>query len=169
MSRVRREWCAMLAKLVAPMDAERAAKAFVDMLPMLPPDDTLYTRATLDEAATCDRKTAVPTFADISRVLGHAAKARLPADVRMGYANPQWPSLPPERPMTAEEREQAVEAVAALKAELRAKGCGAKIEDVKPEPSYLTPLQMALAARQCGAIMRPDWARALAEHDRGVS
>ncbi|MDE2458600.1 MAG: hypothetical protein KGL20_05125, partial [Rhodospirillales bacterium] len=125
----------------------------------------LYNRATLDEAATCERKTAVPTFADISRVLGLAAQARLPANVRMGYTRPQWHSLPAEQPMTAEERKQALQVTAALKGELRAKGCGAKIEDVRPEPRYLTPLQLALAARKSGAIMRPDWALALSEHE----
>lgn len=87
---IRRQWCAMLAKLVAPIDPETAAKAFADMLPMLPADATLYTRQTLDAAATCERKTAVPTFADISGVLGRAAKDRLPASVRMGYK----PALP---------------------------------------------------------------------------
>lgn len=89
MSQIRRQWCAMLAKLVVPMDAERAAKAFVDMLPMLPVDDTLYTRATLDAAATCERKTAVPTYADLTNVLGCAAKDRLSVSVRMGYKPPE--------------------------------------------------------------------------------
>lgn len=165
MSRVRREWCAMLAKLVAPMDAERAAKAFVDMLPMLPADGALYNRATLDEAATCERKTAVPTFADISRVLGLAAQARLPANVRMGYTPPPPPPSTAQR-ATPEELERAAEIVELLKSELRAKNTIARMATEKPEPKYLTPLQQALAARQSGAIMRPDWIRILAEHDR---
>lgn len=119
MSQTRRQWCAMLAKLVAPMDPETAARAFVDMLPMLPPDDTLYTRATLDDAATCTRRTAVPTYEDLSRVLGRAAKARLPVAVRMGY-KPAAPMLDAPRPTQAE-RDYVAALVKALSAELKAK------------------------------------------------
>lgn len=89
MSQIKRQWCAMLAKLVAPMEPEKAARAFVDMLPMLPADETLYNRQTLDDAATCERKTAVPNFADLARVLGRAGLNRLPANVRMGYTPPE--------------------------------------------------------------------------------
>ena len=89
MSQIRRQWCAMLAKLVAPMDAETAARAFVDMLPLLPADETLYTRRTLEAAATCPRRTAVPTYEDIAATLGRAGLARLPASVRMGYKPPE--------------------------------------------------------------------------------
>lgn len=85
MSQVKRQWCAMLAKLVAPMEPELAARAFVDMLPLLPADDSLYTRATLEATARCERRTTVPTYADISAVLGRAARERLPVAVRMGY------------------------------------------------------------------------------------
>lgn len=96
MSQIQRQWCAMLAKLVAPMAPESAARAFVDMLPLLPADDTLYTRATLEATACCERRTAVPIFADISAVLGRAAKDRLPVAVRMGY-KPCPPLLEVER------------------------------------------------------------------------
>ena len=109
----------MLAKLVAPMEPERAARAFADMLPMLPVDDTLYNRQTLDAAATCERKTAVPNYADLSRVLGRAGLERLPVAVRMGY-KPPAPLLEP--PRTTPEDYEAVRAmVRALTAELKAK------------------------------------------------
>ncbi|MDE3023486.1 MAG: hypothetical protein KGI54_16830 [Pseudomonadota bacterium] len=167
-TRPKREWCAMLAKLTSPMDPETAARAFVDMLPMLPPDDTLYTRQTLDAAATCDRRTSVPTFADISRVLGEAQRASLPYDARNGYTGPQFPALAPAKPMTPEERKQTAavvaQKVAALKAEM-ARDCRVMPEANRPEPKYLTPLQLALAARQSGAIMRPDWAAVLADYE----
>lgn len=103
MSQIRRQWCAMLAKLVAPMDAETAARAFVDMLPMLPADETLYTRRTLESAATCARRTAVPTYEDIANTLGRAGVARLPVSVRMGYKPPETLLEAPRE--TAAERE----------------------------------------------------------------
>lgn len=123
MSVVRRQWCAMLAKLVAPMEPEIAARAFVDMLPLLPTDDALYTRATLEAAACCERRTAVPNFADLAKVLGRAGLERLPVTVRMGYQPPQ-PLLeaPCETPAA---REAAIArnqpALAALKAAALAK------------------------------------------------
>lgn len=162
----KRQWCAMLAKLVAPMDAERAAAAFVDMLPMLPTDDALYTRQTLDSVATCDRRTSVPNFADIARVLGEAAKARMPANVRMGYTPPSWPALD-DLSESDEARAEAADRAQAVISELRTIGHQMRGADGKPAPKHLTPLQMALQARACGAIMRPDWARALAAHEAG--
>lgn len=124
MSQTRRQWCAMLAKLVAPMDPETAARAFVDMLPMLPADDMLYTRATLDAAATCERKTAVPAYADLSRVLGRAAKDRLPVAVRMGYK----PALPRVQipPPTQAERDYVAALAKEVIAELKAKSAAEK-------------------------------------------
>ena len=119
MSQIKRQWCAMLAKLVAPMEPERAARAFVDMLPMLPVDDAVYNRQTLDAAATCERRTAVPTYADLSKVLGRAGLERLPVSVRMG-AKPSAPMLEPPR-ATAEERAAVSAMVRALTAELKAK------------------------------------------------
>lgn len=119
MSQTKRQWCALLAKLVAPMEPERAARAFVDMLPMLPADDTLYNRQTLDAAATCERKSAVPNYADLSKVLGRAGLERLPVRVRMGY-KPPVPLLEPPR-ATKEEREAVSAMVRALTAEFKAK------------------------------------------------
>lgn len=119
MSQIKRQWCAMLAKLVAPMEPERAARAFVDMLPLLPEDETLYNRATLEQAATCERKTAVPNYADLSKVLGNYGKQRLPAHIRMGYKPPMISHsvLPP----TQQERDEVRALVKALTAELKAK------------------------------------------------
>lgn len=119
MSQIKCQWCAMLAKLVAPMEPERAARAFVDMLPLLPADETLYNRATLEQAATCERKTAVPNYADISKVLGNASKQKLPAHIRMGYKPPVL-SLAPPKP-TEEECEAVSALVKAITAELKAK------------------------------------------------
>lgn len=119
MTQTKRQWCAMLAKLVAPMDPETAAKAFVDMLPLLPLDDTLYTRATLEAAATCERKTAVPNYADLSRVLGRAAKERLPVAVRMGY-KPALSQQNAKRP-TKSECDYVAALAKSLVAELKAK------------------------------------------------
>lgn len=123
-SQNKRQWCAVLAKLVAPMAPETAVRAFVDMLPMLPPDDTLYNRQTLEDVATCTRRTAVPTYADLSAVLRKAAYDRLPATVRMGYVPPKWRTLPPPAPPSQEEIEYVSVLVANLTAELRARGQG---------------------------------------------
>lgn len=69
MSEIKRQWCAMLAKLVAPMDAARAAAAFVAMLPVLPPDDACYSTEAALRIARADRRTSVPLFADIEKGL----------------------------------------------------------------------------------------------------
>lgn len=168
MSRVRREWCAMLAKLVAPMEPETAARAFADMLPMLPPDEALYTRQTLDAVATCDRRTAVPTYADISRVLGEASKARLPASVRMGYTPPAWPALGSDAGSPSQaERDAACARSQAVKAELRVMGTVARGGDEKPQPRHLTPLQLAQAYRAAGKPLRTGLRAALDGREGG--
>lgn len=55
----------------------------------------------------------------------------------------------------------------AIRDELAERSAAAKGVPARPTPRYLTKLQLALAAKVSGAIMRPDWARALAEHNSG--
>lgn len=89
MSEAKRKWCSVLAKLVAPLDAERAVKAFVAMLPMLPEDDRLFTDRAARNIAVGERRTAVPTFEDLERALKveavrleiEVARQRLPSDL----------------------------------------------------------------------------------------
>ena len=170
------QWCAMLAKLVSPMEPERAAKAFVDMLPLLPGDDDLYTRSALERAAKIERKTAVPGFADVDAALSAEWRERLPVRLRMG--GDYFPTLPaPNSPdqRTPEEIAHVQAKVTALKAEmasaraLQDEALGR--HEAKIAPKYLTPLQLALNARACGAIIMPGSVRAqlLAQHDAGVA
>ncbi len=65
MSEKKRRWCAILAKLVAPMDAARAAAAFADMLPALPDDDNLFSVEAACRVARKERRTALPTFREL--------------------------------------------------------------------------------------------------------
>lgn len=76
MSEAKRKWCAMLAKLTAPMDPAEAAKAFVNMLPMLPGDDAAYNRDTLEAAAIRQKgDPAIPNFDMMQRALTAWCKA----------------------------------------------------------------------------------------------
>lgn len=54
--------------------------------------------------------------------------------------------------------------VQALHAERDERRAAAKNPDARPTARHLTPLQLALDAKRTGAVMRPDWATALAEH-----
>lgn len=63
-SKHRRQWCAMLSKLVAPMDATTATKALVEMLPMLADvADGAFTAGSLDAVAGAVRR--VPTYSEL--------------------------------------------------------------------------------------------------------
>lgn len=76
----RRMWCAMLAKLVAPMDAERAAAALVAMLPMLKGfPDGVFTEGSVHTVCTSGRAQAdgshgplsrTPTYGELEAALG---------------------------------------------------------------------------------------------------
>ncbi len=155
------QWCSMLAKLVAPMDAERAAKAFVDMLPLLPADDDRYTRRALERAAKIDRKTAVPTFDDIDRAFAAEWKDALPAHQRLGGAPGALRIEHRRAEPTEAERQRVAAQAAAFKAEMEARQV---VEPPKVEPKYATKLQLALSASPAVLAMRPDLRAALAEH-----
>ena len=80
-SKAKREWCAMLAKLTSPMEAETATAAFVAMLPLLDFTDDAFNRSTLEAAARREPgDTAIPNFDKIARVLGEWFKARRPSE-----------------------------------------------------------------------------------------
>jgi hypothetical protein len=80
--RHRLQWVAMLAKLVAPMDATAAAKALADMLPMLADfPDAAFSIGSLQAIAGSAKRT--PTYADLRRGLGawwHANRGDMIAD-----------------------------------------------------------------------------------------
>lgn len=61
-------WAAMLAKLVAPMEAERAAKALADMLPMLNLPREAFTIESLRAIAQEGRKVSAGEYAPLTRV-----------------------------------------------------------------------------------------------------
>jgi hypothetical protein len=73
----RQQWAAMLAKLVAPMDATRAAKALADMLPMLADfPDAAFCLDSLDAVATKCR--FAPSYAELRGHLADWWKAHRP-------------------------------------------------------------------------------------------
>ena len=107
----RQQWVAMLAKLVAPMDATRAAKALTDMLPMLADfPDAAFTLDSLDAvAAQCKFP---PSYAELrghladwwkqhrtlpSAIVGKqpatAAQDEIDRDVRESWANITAPQV----------------------------------------------------------------------------
>lgn len=55
--------------------------------------------------------------------------------------------------------------VQALHDERDERRAAAKKSDARPAARHLTPLQLALSARAQGISLRPDLARALAEHE----
>lgn len=65
----RRQWVAMLAKLVAPMDAATAAQALADMLPLLAdvPEGAFEPASLTSAAAAAPHR--VPTFTELHRAL----------------------------------------------------------------------------------------------------
>lgn len=164
-------WCAMLSKLVAPMDPERAAKAFADMLPMLPEDDDLYTRSALERAAKIDRKTAVPTFEDLSAALAEEWRGRLPVAIRMGASPaPALPTPTPREPTDAEAA-HVTRRVDEAKAILAAAGARRDFcTNRGPEtarPRHVSKLELGLAEQRRGVPIeriRPDWRAALEAH-----
>lgn len=67
-SQQRRQWVAMLAKLVAPMDATAAAKALAGMLPLLVSlPDAAFTMRSLEAIAADMKRT--PTYAELRAAL----------------------------------------------------------------------------------------------------
>lgn len=155
----RRQWCAVLAKLVSPMDAHRAAAAFVDMLPMLSADERYYTPDTAKRVAKAERKTSIPTFGDIEAVFAEIYRERLPYSVRTGGSASIGVAV--ERisgtvtPSRTPEEIQAVRAqVAALKAEFAAARPAREV--TRPAPSYLDKLTLARIATPAVLASRPD-------------
>ena len=115
-------WCAMLAKLTAPMDSERAAQAFTYMLPMLPKDDAAYNKDTLEQAARRNPgDAAVPNYDRLARVFSDWRKANLPVQLRMGGSIPVAQLIAPKKQVTQEEIECVDHLVATIKREMLAK------------------------------------------------
>jgi hypothetical protein len=83
----RQQWAAMLAKLVAPMDAPRAGKALADMLPMLQdfPDSAFCLDSLEAVAAACKFP---PSYAELREHLGAWWKAHRPHPVAIAASQP---------------------------------------------------------------------------------
>jgi hypothetical protein len=83
----RQQWVAMLAKLVAPMDATRAAKALADMLPMLADfPDAAFCLDSLNAVAT--KRSAPPSYADLRSDLAKWWKQHRPQPVAIEGKQP---------------------------------------------------------------------------------
>lgn len=163
-SKIQRQWCALLAKLVAPMDAQAACAAFIDMLPMLPIGDEAYNRSTLESAARrAQGDTAIPNYDRLARVFAEWRRQALPAHVRMG-GSPESPRLsaPSYEPTEAEVAEVQAKA-AAFRAEMEAKPSA--LPETKIQPRHLTKLQIAMTASPEMLATRPDLRAALDAHN----
>lgn len=157
-----RSWCAMLAKLTAPMNAPDAAQAFVAMLPMLPKEDSAYNRNTLERAARRDPgDTAIPNYDRLARVFADWRRENLPVQVRMGGEVPVAQLIAPKVERTPAECARVDQQVAELKAEMASTLCGAEI---KAAPNYPTKLQLALSASPAVLATRPDYRAVLEMH-----
>ena len=168
MSDTKRKWCAMLAKLTAPMHPEEAAKGFVNMLPMLPEDDAAFNRDTLERAARRELgDPAVPNFDTISRAFAKWNRDNRPAAQQLG-ANPEVlriaKAITPREPISPEESAAIDVQIEAMKAEFSARA-PAK-EGGKVEPKYLNKLQLALTSSPETLAIRPDLRAALEKHER---
>lgn len=163
-SEVKRGWCAMLAKLTAPMASPEAAAAFVAMLPMLPKEDAAFNRDTLERAARRETgDTAVPNYDRLARAFSEWRKDNLHVQIRMGGSVQVGQLIAPTYEPTDAERDRVDAQVAALKAEF-ASTPGAK--ELKIEPKYPSKLQLALNATEAVLATRPDY-RAVLEMHRG--
>lgn len=164
-SKTQRSWCAMLAKLTCPMDAQTACAAFIDMLPMLPGDDEAYNRSTLENAARREQgDTAIPNYDRLVRAFSEWRRQSLPAHVRMGGTFGAPAISAPSYEPSAAECERVDNLVTSLKEDL------AKHElehgKIKVEPRYCSILELALSAAPSVLASRPDYRRALEMHQQ---
>jgi hypothetical protein len=80
----RQQWAAMLAKLVAPMDSERASKGLAGILPMLEAyPDGAFTLDSLEYVAA--RLQRVPTYSELNPLIGAWWKEHRPAHVAITH------------------------------------------------------------------------------------
>ncbi len=170
-SKLKRQWCVMLAKLVAPMDAQAAAAAFIDILPMLAPDDSFYNRTTLENAARrAPGDTAIPNYDRLARVFSDWRKDQLPVHIRMGGGQSAGQLTYEKEVLTPEQEAEHDRKVAALKAEMAAATPSKPESGI--EPRYATKVQLAAMWLQIDpdtAKLRPDlreaWLGHLAAHN----
>jgi hypothetical protein len=157
-SKLKREWCAMLAKLTSPMDPATATAAFVDMLSVLYFPDQAFNRETLEAAARrAQGDTAVPNFDKISRALGEWTSARRPVAQRLG-ANPDTVRVGHEPPGSDHPAEKARvgECLVLLAAEIKREISKNLPESAAPKAHHLSKLQLARSASARVLALRPD-------------
>lgn len=148
----RRQWCAMVAKLVYPVDPARCGAALVGYLPMLEdlPNEA-FGPGSIEAVAMAERRMAFPSFDEVAKPLRAWWRDNRPASQR-------FPALAParEEPRTPPTPEE-IAYVEARVAEARAI-CAA---NRKPEtrravkPAYLTPDQLRASYNAKGIPLPP--------------
>lgn len=157
-TKIQRAWCAMLAKMVAPMDASAACAAFIDMLPMLPPEDAAYNCTTLERAARREPgDTAIPNYDRLARSFGQWRRDNLPAHVRMGGSMTVKQVIEQRVPPTPEEIVEVRAKAAAIRSETRNDPKTA----ARVEPKFVDKLTLARMASPEVLACRPDLRAAL--------
>jgi hypothetical protein len=138
----RRQWLAMLAKLVAPMDAANATKALCDMLPMLAGfDEAVFTTQSLEHVAGAVKRT--PSYGELRLHLGNWWRDNRSAAARLASEWTALPSPPKRAGPTPEECEAVADVVAAFKSSTAiAKSHAVAVEHERPLPKHLTDLQL---------------------------
>jgi hypothetical protein len=113
----RRQWMAMLAKMVCPMDAANATKALCDMLPMMVQTEEGYFSAQ-SLAFVAGRSKRVPTFAELKGHFGAWWLENLPDSERTKSEYPRLEAPEPRRAPTDAEKEIAADLVRNLNADM---------------------------------------------------
>lgn len=162
--KTRQQWVAMLAKLVAPMDATTAAKALTAILPML--DDFPDGAFTLDSlgavASACTH--GVPNYAELRGHIGAWWKLHRPQPTAI---TADQPATIRQREIEREVRESWANVSAAqvrtrindIRAIPRANGVGSAV--ARASSSFLTTAVRKYAPHHLG-LLPPEW---LADHE----
>ena len=148
----RRQWCAMVAKLVYPVDPARCGAALVGYLPLLRdlPDEA-FNAHSVEAVALADRRMAFPSYDEVAKPLRAWWRDNRPAEQR-------FPALTrareePRRPPTPEE---VAYVEARVKEALAICAANRRPETQRPvKAAHLTPDQLRENVRRTGAVMPP--------------
>ena len=147
----RQQWTAMLAKLVAPMDATRAAKALSDMLPMLADfPDAAFCIGSLDAVAT--KCKFAPSYAELRGHLADWWKQHRPAPIAITAAEH---SAADKKLVTDRENRESWEGITA--AQVRAKVAAIRVGILPQHVGHWFGTALEMYAPQHLGLLPPEW------------
>lgn len=150
-------WAAMLARLVAPMDHERAAQGIAAMMPMLTLPDAVFTPESVRAVCSTGRQlgewqygplTRVPTFGELETALGRWWAKRQELELLRAAPTPRAAlPVPPKEGPTPEVVQQVADRIRAFVGERSLPVVPGKAE-IKPR--HLSNAQLAVEYQRLG-------------------